>query len=85
MLVSAIADKDAFFVFDFVGIALGVVGGEGWIVFTAAFESCREVSRRIDRAEENLGEGGASRLAGILHFDVGRHVIEPVARIDITA
>src|SRR5579872_2167796 len=85
VLVSAIADKNAFFIDHAIGAGFEVVTVVNRIVFPAAFEGDGQMPRRIDCAEKNFGESFAALLAGIPNFEIGGDAVEPVGGIDIAA
>ena len=85
LFVSAVADVDAFFVFDFAGVAFGVVVGEGGVVFGAALKGGGKVAGGVGFAEEDFCEGFAALLSAVPGFEEDRDVVEPALRIDVAA
>ena len=65
VIVAPVADKDAFLVVDSFRVALGVVVGEGRVIFGVALEGGGQMAGWVDVAEEDLSESSAARLSGV--------------------
>src|SRR5579863_537292 len=85
VLVSSIADENAFFVNHARAAGLRVVAAVRGIVFPAALKADGHAAGGAEVPENNLGESRATLLAGIPRLEQGGNAIEPGIHVHATA